>query len=53
MPIHLQAYFNNCRVVGNFDYIWGVGVGYFNNCVFHTITNTLSASYNLTAARTL
>jgi hypothetical protein len=48
-----QGYFNNCRVVGNFDYIWGVGVGYFNNCVFHTITNTLSSSYNLTAARTL
>lgn len=47
-----QGYFNNCRVVGNFDYIWGVGVGYFNNCVFHTITNTLSSSYNLTAART-
>jgi autotransporter-associated beta strand protein len=47
-----QAYFNNCRIVGNFDYIWGVGVGYFNHCVFHTITNTLSGSYNLTAART-
>ncbi|MGA9778253.1 MAG: pectinesterase family protein [Verrucomicrobiia bacterium] len=48
-----QGYFNNCRVVGNFDYIWGIGVGYFNNCVFHTITNSLSSSYNLTAARTL
>ncbi len=47
-----QGYFNNCRIVGNFDYIWGVGVGYFNNCVFHTLTNNLSASYNLTAART-
>ena len=47
-----QGYFNNCRIVGNFDYVWGVGVGYFNNCVFHTITNTLSGSYNLTAART-
>jgi hypothetical protein len=29
-----------------------VGVGYFNNCVFHTLTNTLSGTYNLTAART-
>ena len=48
-----QGYFNNCRIIGNFDYIWGIGVGYFNNCVFHTITNTLSSSYNLTAARTL
>jgi autotransporter-associated beta strand protein len=48
-----QGYFNNCRVVGNFDYIWGVGVGYFTNCVFHTLTNNLSGSYNLTAARTL
>ena len=47
-----QGYFNNCRIVGNFDYVWGVGVGYFNNCVFHTLTNTLSGSYNLTAART-
>ena len=47
-----QAYFHNCRVIGNFDYIWGVGVGYFDHCVFHTITNTLSGSYNLTAART-
>jgi autotransporter-associated beta strand protein len=47
-----QGYFNNCRVIGNFDYIWGVGVGYFNNCVFHTITNSTSSSYNLTAART-
>ena len=47
-----QGYFNQCRVIGNFDYIWGSGVGYFNNCVFHTITNTLSSSYNLTAART-
>lgn len=48
-----QGYFNNCEIIGNFDYIWGVGVGYFNNCVFHTLTNTLSSSYNLTAARTL
>ncbi len=48
-----QGYFNNCRIEGNFDYVWGVGVGYFNNCVFHTIFNTLSGSYNLTAARTL
>jgi hypothetical protein len=47
-----QAYFNNCKVVGNFDYVWGSGQGYFNNCVLHTITNTLSGSYNLTAART-
>jgi len=47
-----QAYFDNCRVIGNFDYIWGSGVGYFNKCVFHTITNIYSGSYNLTAART-
>lgn len=48
-----QGYFNNCLVVGNYDYIWGIGVGYFNNCVFDTITNSVSTSYNLTAARTL
>ncbi len=47
-----QGYFYNCRIVGNFDYVWGQGVGYFDNCVLHTITNTLSGSYNLTAART-
>lgn len=47
-----QGYFNNSKIVGNFDYIWGVGVGYFNNCLFYTITNTTSTSYNLTAART-
>ncbi len=48
-----QGYFYNCKVVGNFDYVWGVGVGYFDGCIFHTITNSLSGSYNLTAARTL
>jgi autotransporter-associated beta strand protein len=48
-----QGYFYNCKVVGNFDYVWGVGVGYFDHCVFRTITNIYSGSYNLTAARTL
>ena len=38
--------------MGNFDYVWGSGEGYFNNCVLHTITNIYSGSYNLTAART-
>jgi pectin methylesterase-like acyl-CoA thioesterase len=47
-----QGYFYNCKVIGNFDYIWGSGVGYFDTCVFHTLTNALSSSYNLTAART-
>ena len=47
-----QGYFDNCKIMGNYDYVWGVGVGYFNQCVLHTITNTLSGSYNLTAART-
>jgi len=48
-----EGYFYNCRIVGNFDYVWGVGIGYFDTCVFHTITNIYSGSYNLTAARTL
>ncbi len=48
-----QAYFYDCKIVGNFDYIWGVGVGYFDHCIFHTITNICSNSYNVTAARTL
>jgi autotransporter-associated beta strand protein len=47
-----QGYFYNCKIVGNFDYVWGVGVGFFTNCVLHTITNSLSGSYNVTAART-
>ena len=47
-----QGYFYNCKIVGNFDYVWGVGVGYFDHCVFRTITNIYSGSYNLTAART-
>ena len=47
-----QGYFHECEIYGNFDYIWGVGVGYFDRCSFHTLTNSLSSSYNLTAART-
>ena len=47
-----QGYFYNCKVVGNYDYVWGSGVGYFDTCVFETITNSLSSSYNLTAPRT-
>jgi autotransporter-associated beta strand protein len=47
-----QGYFHFCEIYGNFDYVWGVGVGYFDHCSFHTLTNSLSSSYNLTAART-
>jgi hypothetical protein len=47
-----QGYFYNCRIEGNYDYVWGVGVGYFDTCVLHTLTNIYSSSYNLTAART-
>jgi Immunoglobulin domain/Pectinesterase len=47
-----QGYFHYCEIYGNFDYIWGIGVGYFDHCSFHTLTNSLSSSYNLTAART-
>jgi autotransporter-associated beta strand protein len=47
-----QCYLHNCNIVGNFDYIWGSGVGYFDHCSFQTISNSLSSSYNLTAART-
>lgn len=44
------VYFNNSKIVGNFDYIWGGGACYFNNCVIHTISGT--GGGNLTAART-
>ena len=47
-----QGYFYHCEIYGNFDYVWGVGVGYFYQCSFHTLTNIYSSSYNLTAART-
>ena len=47
-----QAYISHCKILGNFDYIWGVGQGYFDDCYFITISNSFSASYNLTAART-
>jgi hypothetical protein len=47
-----QGYFHNSLVRGNFDYIWGGGNLFFDNCVIHTLTNTSSTSYNLTASRT-
>ena len=45
-----QVYFFNCRVYGNFDYIWGGGNLYFDRCTIHCITGT--GSGNTTAART-
>ncbi len=45
-----QVYFYNTKIAGNFDYIWGGGNLYFNQCVIHTISGT--GSGNLTAART-
>lgn len=47
-----QGYFYDTTVRGNFDYIWGGGNLFFAKCTIHTLTNTLSGSYNLTAART-
>ena len=44
------VYFNNSKITGNFDYMWGGGACYFNNCVIHTISGT--GGGNLTAART-
>ncbi|MFO1487526.1 MAG: pectinesterase family protein [Verrucomicrobiota bacterium] len=45
-----QAYFLNSTVKGNFDYIWGGGNLYFDQCLLQTISGT--GSGNLTAART-
>jgi hypothetical protein len=45
-----QAYFHNSKITGNFDYIWGGGNLFFENCVLHTLSG--SSSFNLTAART-
>lgn len=44
------VYFNGSRIFGNFDYMWGGGDCYFNNCVIHTISGT--GGGNITAART-
>lgn len=45
-----QAYFYNSAVRGNYDYIWGGGNLYFNQCVLDTVAGENGA--NLTAART-
>ncbi len=45
-----QAYFYNSRIKGNFDYIWGGGNLFFENCEIRTIAG--SSSFNVTAART-
>ncbi|HEU5396119.1 MAG TPA: immunoglobulin domain-containing protein, partial [Verrucomicrobiae bacterium] len=45
-----QAYFYNCLIKGNFDYIWGGGNLFFYQCEIRTIAT--ASGYNLTAART-
>lgn len=48
--IDSQVYFHQSAVYGNFDYIWGGGNVYFDDCDIHTVSG--SGSYNVTAART-
>ncbi len=45
-----QAYFYKTIVKGNFDYIWGGGNLYFDQCTIQTIAG--ASGFNLTAART-
>ena len=45
-----QGYFYNSLVQGNFDYVWGGGNCYYNQCEFRTIPT--ATSYNLVATRT-
>lgn len=45
-----QGYFYNCTVNGNFDYIWGGGNLFFEQCEIRTIAG--ASGYNVTAART-
>ena len=45
-----QAYFYHCLIKGNFDYIWGGGNLYFDQCEIRTIAG--ASGFNLTAART-
>lgn len=44
------TYFNNTTIKGNFDFIWGGGDCFFNQCTIRTISGT--GSGQLTAART-
>ena len=45
-----QCYFYQSLIKGNFDYIWGGGNLYFDQCEIRTIGG--SSSFNTTAART-
>jgi pectin methylesterase-like acyl-CoA thioesterase len=45
-----QAYFYKSTVKGNFDYIWGGGNLFFDQCEIRTIPG--ASGFNLTAART-
>ncbi len=45
-----QAYFYRSVIKGNFDYIWGGGNLYFDQCEIRTIAG--ASGFNLTAART-
>ena len=45
-----QIYFYKSIIKGNFDYIWGGGNLYFDQCLIDTISG--SSGFNLTAART-
>lgn len=45
-----QAYFYHCLIKGNFDYIWGGGNLYFDQCEIRTVAG--ASGFNLTAART-
>lgn len=45
-----QTYFHQTKIVGNFDYIWGGGNLFLQDCAIQTISG--SGSFNVTAART-
>lgn len=45
-----QCYFYRSLIIGNFDYIWGGGNLYFDQCEIRTISG--AAGFNVTAART-
>jgi len=46
-----QAYFNNCLIIGQSDYVWGIGVAFFTNCELHTIAG--SGFWSPVATRTV
>jgi pectin methylesterase-like acyl-CoA thioesterase len=47
-----RAYFKDCYIDGNVDFIFGSSIGYFDNCVVYAKTRTSTGSSFITAPNT-